>query len=124
MKTAVSQGLSTKTAVRLLCVAIVLVLVSCIGASALQTDFGRVQITKFTIPTDNGKWVSGNLFRPVSASADDPVPLVITSHGYLNNNQMQDITAIELSRRANAVMAMDAYYHGDSSSSNYLQRDS
>lgn len=124
MKTAVSQGLSTKTAVRLLCVAIVLVLISCIGASALQTDFGRVQITKFTIPTDNGKWVSGNLFRPVSASAENPVPLVITSHGYLNNNQMQDITAIELSRRGIAVMAMDAYYHGDSSSSNYLQGDS
>ena len=61
MKTAVSQGLGTKTAVRLLCVSIVLVLVSCIGASALQTNFGRVQITKFTIPTDNGKWVSGNL---------------------------------------------------------------
>ena len=115
MTTGTKQRMSTSRAVRLLCLAIVLVLVSCIGASALQTDFGRVQVTKFNIPTDNGKWVSGNLFRPVSASADDPVPLVITSHGYLNNNQMQDSTAIELSRRGIAVMAMDAYFHGDSS---------
>lgn len=115
MTTAVQQGLSTKKAVRLLCIAIVLVLISCIGASILQTDFGNVQITKITIPTDNGKWISGNLFRPVNASAENKVPLVITSHGYLNNNQMQDITAIELSRRGIAVIAMDAYFHGDSS---------
>ena len=113
MTTAVQQGLSTKKAVRLLCIAIVLVLISCIGASILQTDFGHVQITKITIPTDNGKWISGNLFRPVNASAENKVPLVITSHGYLNNNQMQDITAIELSRRGIAVIAMDAYFHGE-----------
>ena len=123
MQTATTQGMSVKTATRLLCIALVLLLISCIGASILQTAFGTVQITKFTIPTDNGKWVSGNLFRPVSASADSKVPLVITSHGYLNNNQMQDITAIELSRRGIAVMAMDAYYHGDSSSTQYAYAD-
>lgn len=115
MTTATKQQMSTKTAVRLLCVAIALVLVSCIGASALQTDFGRVRVTKFSIPTGSGKWISGTLFQPKSASVENKIPLVITSHGYLNNNQMQDITGIELSRRGIAVMAMDAYFHGDSS---------
>ena len=90
----------------------------------LQTDFGNVQIIKFKIPTDNGKWLSGNLFRPVSATAENKVPIVITSHGYLNNNQMQDISAIELSRRGIAVIAMDAYFHGDSSSSSASYQDS
>lgn len=71
--------------------------------------------SKFQLIT--GKWLSGNLFRPVSATAENKVPIVITSHGYLNNNQMQDISAIELSRRGIAVIAMDAYFHGDSSSS-------
>ena len=106
-----------RSAVFWLCIALVLCLISCIGASLLQTDFGNVQIIKFKIPTDNGKWLSGNLFRPVSATAENKVPIVITSHGYLNNNQMQDISAIELSRRGIAVIAMDAYFHGDSSSS-------
>ena len=55
MTTGTKQRMSTSRAVRLLCLAIALVLVSCIGASALQTDFGRVQVTKFNIPTDNGK---------------------------------------------------------------------
>ena len=109
--------------IRLLCISLILVLISCIGASLLQTDFGNVEITKIKVPTDNGKWISGNLFRPKSASAENKVPLVITSHGYLNNNQMQDITAIELSRRGIAVIAMDAYYHGDSSPSNYSYND-
>ena len=107
-----------------LCIALVLCLISCIGASLLQTDFGNVQIIKFKIPTDNGKWLSGNLFRPVSATAENKVPIVITSHGYLNNNQMQDISAIELSRRGIAVIAMDAYFHGDSSSTQYSYEDS
>lgn len=115
MTTGTKQRMSTSRAVRLLCLAIALVLVSCIGASALQTDFGRVQVTKFNIPTGNGKWISGHLFKPVQANENHRVPMVITSHGLLNNNQMQDITGIELSRRGIAVMAMDAYCHGDSS---------
>ncbi len=113
-----------RSAVFWLCIALVLCLISAIGASLLQTDFGNVQIIKFKIPTDNGKWLSGNLFRPVSATAENKVPIVITSHGYLNNNQMQDISAIELSRRGIAVIAMDAYFHGDSSSSSASYQDS
>ena len=118
-----SGGMKKNWAIRLLCISLALVLISCIGASLLQTDFGNVEVTKIKIPTDNGKWVSGNLFRPKAASAENKVPLVITSHGYLNNNQMQDITAIELSRRGIAVIAMDAYFHGDSSPSNYGYND-
>lgn len=102
---------------KLLCICIALVLISCIGASILQTSFGGVEITKFKVPTDKGKWVSGYLYKPAAATAEAPVPLVITSHGYLNNHQMQDSTSIELSRRGIAVMEMDAYFHGDSSPS-------
>ena len=64
------------------------------------------------------------MFRPVSATAENKVPIVITSHGYLNNNEMQDISGIELSRRGIAVIAMDAYFHGNSSSTQYSYEDS
>ena len=113
-----------KWAVKMMCICLVLVLISCAGASLLQTSGGKVQVRYFSIPTDNGKWISGTLFKPIAASAENPVPLVITSHGYLNNNEMQDITGIELSRRGIAVIAMDAYYHGDSSASQYGYNDS
>lgn len=113
-----------KWASKILSICLILILISCIGASLLQTDFGKVEVTEFSIPTDNGKWISGTLFRPKVASAENKVPLVITSHGYLNNNEMQDSTGIELSRRGIAVIAMDAYYHGDSSATEYSYNES
>lgn len=116
--------MSAMTAKRLLLVAIALALISCIGASALQTSFGKVDIIEFSIPTDDGKWLAGSVFKPAAASAENKVPLLITGHGYLNNNEMQDSTAIELSRRGVAVMAMDSYFHGQSSSSNLPVVDS
>lgn len=111
-----TKKISTKTAVRLLCICLAIVMFSCIGASLLQTSYGQVKIIDFKIPLDDGTWITGNLFKPVSASADHLVPIVITCPGYLNNSEMQDSTAIELSRRGIAVISYDPYFHGDSSS--------
>ncbi len=111
-----SKGMSAKNAGRVLCICLILILISCIGASLLQTSFGGVEIIDFKIPTANGTWIAGNLFKPVGASAENPVPIVITCPGYLNNDEMQDSTAIELSRRGVAVLSYDPYFHGDSSS--------
>ncbi|GMQ61959.1 alpha/beta hydrolase [Vallitalea maricola] len=124
MKLNKTRGMSAKTAAKILCITIILVLISGLGASVLQTSFGKVDIIKFTIPTENGQWLSGNIFKPVEASSENKVPVVITCHGYLNNSKMQDISAIELSRRGIAVIAMDAYYHGGSSSSKESVMDS
>lgn len=101
-----------KLTVILLCISILLMLLSSIGASLIQTDFGKVEVTEFKIPTNNGRWISGTLFKPKYASAESPVPLVVSCHGYLNNSKMQDINAIELSRRGVAVITYDAYFHG------------
>lgn len=118
------KAMSVRSAVRLLCLALVLVLVSGVGASALQTDFGNVEVSDFKLPTGDGQWISGTLYRPREASAEHKVPLVVTCHGYLNNSKMQDINGIELSRRGIAVIAYDAYYHGDSSAAALPMMDS
>lgn len=104
-----------KRAVRLLCIAIILALISCIGASALQSSNGAVEISDIKIPTDNGKWITGMLYRPKTATAESPAPMVIVCHGYLNNSEMLDSISIELSKRGMSVISMDAYYHGNSS---------
>lgn len=103
-------------AVQWLCIALVLVFVSGMGASLVQTSFGAVSVTSFKVPTNDGRWLTGTIYKPDSASAKNRVPAVVTCHGYLNNSEMQDINAIELSRRGIAVVAFDAYYHGGSSS--------
>lgn len=105
----------TKNIVTLICIALCLILVSCIGASLLQTSFGDVEVMTFRIPTDDGTWVTANLYRPKTATAETPAPLVVANHGGANSKEMQDIYAIELSRRGIVVISLDHYFHGDSS---------
>lgn len=111
-----NRSLSVRAAVFMLCAAVILMLVGGIGALALQTSYGKTDVIDFKIPTGNGRYISGSIFKPENASDKNKVPVVITEHGYLNNSKMQDINAIELSRRGIAVVAFDAYYHGKSSS--------
>lgn len=111
-----TKKLSVKIAVRLLCICLVLILMSAIGASVLQTFAVKVELVEFKIPTANGTFIAGNLFKPAFATSDNKVPMVITCPGYLNNKEMQDSTAIELSRRGIAVISYDPYFHGQSSS--------
>lgn len=117
MKKYKEQPMSVRTAAILLCIAVLCMLMGNIGASLLQTSFGKVELLEFKIPTGDGKWISGDIFKPVDASSENKVPVVITEHGFLNNSKMQDLNAIELSRRGIAVIAFDAYFHGKSSSS-------
>lgn len=105
----------TKT-MRLLCIALALILVGSIGAALLQTSGNSVRIQDINIVTENQQHLHALAFIPKSASETNKVPVVITSHGWLNSAEVQDAASIELSRRGIMVIAMDAYNHGLSSS--------
>ena len=102
-----------KTSKAVLCISLCLCLISVIFAGAIQTDWGRVEMSELSLETQAGT-LTGYLFRPASASAENPAPAVVASHGYLNNREMQDCNYIELARRGYVVIAMNAYGHGDS----------
>jgi dienelactone hydrolase len=55
------------------------------------------------------------LYVPDSASVEDPAPAIVSMHGYNNTREVQDLNAVELSRRGYVVIAIDAYDHGGSS---------
>jgi hypothetical protein len=97
-----------------LCIALALCLVGALGAGLVQNSFGRVNIIDVVLETDTGT-LTGYLLVPKGATAQTPAPAIVTSHGYLNNKEMQDINYVELSRRGFVVFAMDAYSHGHSS---------
>ena len=97
----------------ILSISLLLCLVSVIFAGAIQTDWGRVEMSEISLETQAGT-LTGYLFRPAVASAANPAPAIVASHGYLNNREMQDINYIELSHRGYVVLAMNAYGHGDS----------
>lgn len=96
-----------------LCIALALCFVGGLVAGLVQNSFGAVTITDVVLETDSGRF-TGYLLVPDSATAENPAPAVVTSHGYLNHREMQDLNYVELSRRGFVVFAMDAYGHGDS----------
>lgn len=101
--------------VKKMCLALVIILIGSVGAAFLQTDFGRVAVKDIYILTDHQQYTHALAFIPKTASAENKVPVVITSHGWLNTGEVQDAASIELSRRGIMVVAMDAYSHGLSS---------
>ena len=47
---------SKKWALRWLSIGIILILISCVGASVLQTNFYKTQVYTFKVPTSGGKY--------------------------------------------------------------------
>ena len=102
-----------KLPVRLLIISLVIILCGSFLASMFNTGIFSVNVSRISFDTANGQ-LSGLLYLPKGASASDPRPTVIVTHGYLNSAEMQDANAIELSRRGYAVLALDLYDHGHS----------
>jgi len=97
----------------LLALALVLVLLGSMFAGMFNSSFYSVQVKKIEFKADHGT-LSALLYMPQGAGANDPRPVIITTHGYLNSKEMQDAPAIEMSRRGYIVLALDMYDHGDS----------
>ena len=104
-----------RNAKKLIVITLLLCLISGIGAKVVQTDCGKVKVTELTIPGSDGAMISGVLYKPVDASAEHKLPLIIANHGSFNNKEMQDQNLVELSRRGFIVFAPDSYRHGNSS---------
>lgn len=81
--------------------------------SITNTSVGEDGATVETETTVKGKVVSGILFVPNNASAENPLPAVVLTHGYLNNREMQLQNAIELARRGFIVLTVDREGHGN-----------
>lgn len=96
-----------------LVIGLVIVLLGSILAQTFHTSMYSVSVSRISFETDTGT-LSGLLYMPDGASASDPRPTLVTTHGYLNSAEMQDAPAIEMSRRGYVVLALDMYDHGHS----------
>ena len=97
-----------------LVIALVLCMISMIGASTVQTSNGSVKVENLRIVTQEGVVVTGQVYIPKTATIDNPAPLIVCQHGSFNNFQMQDANMVELARRGFVVISSDAYGHGSS----------
>lgn len=97
-----------------LIISLILVVVSMIGASLVQTSGGEVEVKEMQWETPSGHMMSAFLFVPDGVTEDNPAPGIVTSHGWYNNKEMQDMNFVEYSRRGYVVMSIDMYGHGES----------
>lgn len=77
-------------------IAIVLCIVSIVGAGLVQTDFGKVKMTDIVIETPAGN-LTAYLLQPENAAPETPAPAVVCLHGYLNNLLITMITVANTS---------------------------
>ena len=103
----------TKKSVKWLVIALVLMLVGSLIASGINTNLGEVDVSQIEFTTERGT-LAAYLYMPEGAGADNPRPVIVLTHGYLNSKEMQDATAVEMSRRGYIVLVVDQYDHGSS----------
>lgn len=106
---------SVKKSVWVIYISLALVVFGSLGAYLVHTSCGKVKITDMTYVTEDGARLSSLLYVPDSASVENPAPAIVSCHGYNNTREVQDINAVELSRRGYVVITIDAYDHGGSS---------
>ena len=63
-----------RTAVFWLCIALVICLISAVGASFVQTNFGKVTIRDLRFEAASGHYLSALLLTPENATAENPAP--------------------------------------------------
>ncbi len=100
-------------------IALVICLVSCIGASLVQTSGGSVEYHDLTLVTSSGHEMSALLLVPDTATKENPAPAIVVSHGWYDNREKQDLNYVEYARRGYVVMAISMYGHGDSENVQY-----
>jgi pimeloyl-ACP methyl ester carboxylesterase len=97
-----------------LALSLVLMVVSSLAASAVQTNGYTVTIKNMSWETASGASMSALLYKPNNVSATNKAPAIVVAHGWWNNKEMQDANFVELARRGYVVMSIDMYGHGDS----------
>lgn len=96
-----------------LALSLCLCLISMIFSSAIQSNFGNVEVKELKLMDPSGYAVSALLYRPDTATVENKAPCIITVEGWYNNKEMQDLYSVEYARRGYVVVAVDMHGHGN-----------
>lgn len=94
-------------------IALVVCLVSMIGSTLTNTNMGKIDVENFSIKDANGNLIACQMYKPKTATAENPAPCVITLHGSFDAKETQDYTCLELAKRGYVAITMDCDGHGD-----------
>ncbi len=93
---------------------LIAIYLSAVGSAAvIDRDFGNLNVKAVSIP-DRDHQLSGLLYKPIAASAGNPLPAVVLAHGLSGFKQMMSGIALELARHGFVSLAVDLVGHGNS----------
>lgn len=99
---------------RFLALTLAVLLAATVLLWGVSSSWGSVTIKRYTLVTDDGKEVSGVLYIPKTATAENPAPCVINMHGRANTAHVCDTWALEEARRGYVVLSLDLFGCGES----------
>lgn len=88
-------------------VTVVLLVLSLLLIIGIDTNWGKVEVTKLNLATAEGDQLSAFLYRPKSANKDNQVPIVMYAHGGSDMLEQGSSYAVELARRGYAFISFD-----------------
>jgi len=97
-----------------LLISILMVVAGIATASAVQSNFGTVQVQEVDLFTAEGVLIHSSLQVPLAASPSNQMPGVVVIHGIVQSKEWLMAFGIELARRGFVVLTIDAVGHGDS----------
>ena len=97
-----------------LIIALVLMVVSMVVSSFIQSDSGNVTVKTLSFESISGHTMSAKLYIPENATKETPAPCVVYAHGWYNSKENGDTFVVEYARRGYVVLAYDMYSHGNS----------
>ena len=83
-------------------------------SGVILRDFGKISISTVSLTTQSGNRIAARIFKPNSATAQNPAPAVILTHGLTVNKESYSQYGLELARRGFVVVLPDMLNHGDS----------
>ena len=73
----------------------------------IDTNWGKAELTNMTLVTPDGDEISALMWRPLSATPENPAPCVLYCHGGNDMKEQGSSYAVELVRRGYVVVAWD-----------------
>jgi len=102
-----------------LALSVLICFIGSFGANRVQSANGSIEISPLRLQTDEGQ-IQLLLYKPKTATVNNPAPAVIVCSGMEDNLQKQADYAVELARRGCVVIAMDQACHGNTDEFNSI----
>lgn len=102
------------SAKKMLCISLAVFLVGMMLASFISTDGGRVEMRRLSVMTDRGVAISLEVYKPVTATRDNPAPCVMLLPGGNAAIENMSDSALELARRGIIAIGVEPYTIGKS----------